>query len=74
MTIISTPAIGELVIIGVIVAYWCLLIVTGISILKRVDISLSSRLLWIIILLIAPIIGLVLYNFFGRPTANVKST
>ena len=70
MAIISAPSMGELVIIGVIVAYWCVIIISGISILKRVDISLPSRLLWIIILLIAPIIGLIIYKFFGRPAAN----
>lgn len=70
MAIISAPGLGELVILGIIIAYWCLIVATGISILKRSDISLPSRLLWIIILLIAPIIGLIIYNFFGRPAAN----
>ena len=70
MAIISAPGPGELLILGVIIAYWCLVIATGISILKRSDISLPGRLLWVIILLIAPIIGLIIYNFFGRPAAT----
>jgi hypothetical protein len=71
MTIISMPGLSELIILAVVIGYWCLIIGTAISILRRTDITLPSRLLWVIILLIAPLIGLLLYHFFGQsPTSK----
>ena len=70
MAFISMPGFSELIIIGIILIYWGFIIATGISILKRRDITLSSRLLWIIILLIAPLIGIIIYNFYGQPEAK----
>jgi hypothetical protein len=67
MAIISAPGTSELIILAVILIYWLLVIGTAVSILRRTDISLASRLLWIAILVIAPIIGLILYNFYGQP-------
>jgi hypothetical protein len=70
MAIISAPGPSELIILSVILIYWLLIITTGISILKRSDISLTSRLLWIIILLIAPLIGIILYRLYGQPVGK----
>ena len=73
MAFISTPTTLEFVILAVILLYWIFIIGTAISILKRVDLSLTNRLLWIAILLIAPIIGLILYHFFGNPAVKTPS-
>ena len=72
MAIISAPGPTEMVIIGVILTYWCVIIATGISILRRTDITLQSRLLWIILLLIAPLIGVLIYSFYGH-TPDTKA-
>jgi hypothetical protein len=66
MSIISFPAGGEIIILGIFAIYWVFIITTLVSIFKRPDLTLTHCLLWTTIILIAPVIGMLLYFFFGQ--------
>ena len=70
MGIISFPGGGEFIILGVFAVYWIVIITTIVSVFKRQDLTLTNRLLWTAIILIAPIIGMLLYYFIGQASSR----
>ena len=71
MAIISLPGSAEFWLLAIILVYWGLIIQTVVSIFRRADLELVPRLLWTVIILIAPLIGIFLYNFFGHQPKKV---
>jgi hypothetical protein len=68
--LISTPGGTEWILLGIVLAYWAIIIKTIIDVLNRKDLDLTPRLLWTLIILVAPLIGLLLYNFIGKQNSH----
>lgn len=65
MAMISMPGFSELWIVILFFGYWALVLTTVIRIMQRTDLEMAVGLLWTILILFTPIIGIVLYNIFG---------
>lgn len=70
MAIISLPGGSGFMLLAILIVYWYFIITTIISIIRRPDLTLSNRLLWMLILLVAPLIGLFIYNMYGKSAAK----
>jgi hypothetical protein len=72
MNMISMPGGGELIILAIILIYFVAVVGTLISIWSRPDLDLQSRLLWTLIILVAPLIGVILYSIVGGQSAKAR--
>jgi hypothetical protein len=67
MAIISLPGSSEFMLLAIVIVYWYFIII---SIIRRPDLTFTNRLLWMLILLVAPLIGLFIYNIYGKTAAK----
>ncbi len=58
-------------IILVVCLFWLVILITSINgLVKRKDISLPIKILWGIVISVAPVLGLIIYVLIGRNTAR----
>ncbi len=62
----SMPGGAELLIILVFIAYCWLIISTVISIARNPQLEMTHKLLWVLILVIAPLLGVIIYYIFNK--------
>lgn len=67
MAIISLPGSSEFMLLAIVIVYWYFIII---SIIRRPDLTFTNHLLWMLILLVAPLIGLFIYNMYGKSGAK----
>jgi hypothetical protein len=65
MAIISMPGSTEFIFLAIFLVYWIVIIDTVIAIFKSPEIDLVTGILWNLVILAFPIIGLLFFNFFG---------
>jgi hypothetical protein len=65
---LGTP---ELILLGIIIFPLILIIIALIDILKNQHINVNTKILWFILIIIAPVIGALIYLFWGRYQKNV---
>lgn len=61
----------ELILLGIIIFPLILIIIALIDILKNQHINVNTKILWFILLILAPVIGALIYLFWGRYQKNV---
>jgi len=70
MNMISLPGGAEFLIIGILLFYFVVVIGTIVRIWARPDLEVQTRLLWTLLTLVAPLLGVILYHIFGRQPAR----
>lgn len=70
MSMISMPGGAEFLIIGILLLYLVVIIGTIVRIWARPDLEIQTRLLWTLLIVAAPLLGVILYNVFGRQPAR----
>ncbi|MES2776638.1 MAG: PLDc N-terminal domain-containing protein [Bacteroidota bacterium] len=53
------------------VAFLTLIIYTAVKLWERTDIEDNTKLLWTILIVVAPVIGLICYYVFGRQPGRI---
>ena len=66
MYALSLPGLSEWLIILVVIGIFWLVISTVISIAKNPQMEMTHKLLWVIIVIVAPIIGSIVYHIFNK--------
>jgi len=66
MYALSLPGLYEWVIILFVVGIFWLIISTVVSIAKNTQMEMTHKLIWIIIVVVAPILGSIVYHVFNK--------
>lgn len=70
---ISLPGGAEIFLLAFALVYLVAIIRTIILVIRREDLSGSTKLLWIILIAVAPLLGMLIYYFAGHRITDARS-